>query len=411
MAKINLNSVSDTIFAVKANEVSDGTNQRADIVAKGRMLAYAHAQKGKNAMDKALGIMTNNSVMLNDTDYRKLNEQFQRDHLMYAAKKCAEYNGSAAPATWEDFRRNGMNYYGNAHFYAVLQGIYQEIITPILPAVYSEAVSRFADVVEVGFGETYALAVNSNDIILFQDSSWGASRSVPRNRLYTATYTLNPQPKTAMVTAKWTQLVGTGMDFGMFFANIVAGMYSKTMAMWSAAMTTAAANTNLIPSALNYIFSAQNWAIGSNKIAALNDTATGNLIAVGNRVALSKVLPTQATGSVNADMDAALAMLLGRDYNDTGYLGNYLGVRLMPVNDAVVPGTQNTTVDTILSNNDIWMMAANGRKPLTIAYNSATPITIEIDPTKSADFEIGLNLTIALDSAAVFASKIAHFTV
>ncbi|MBQ1779723.1 MAG: hypothetical protein IIZ93_16340, partial [Acidaminococcaceae bacterium] len=65
----------------------------------------------------------------------------------------------------------------------------------------------------------------------------------------------------------------------------------------------------------------------------------------------------------------------------------------------------------ILSNNDIWMMAANGRKPLTIAYNSATPITIEIDPTKSADFEIGLNLTIALDSAAVFASKIAHFTV
>ena len=54
MAKINLNSVSDTIFAVKANEVSDGTNQRADIVAKGRMLAYAHAQKGKNAMDKAL---------------------------------------------------------------------------------------------------------------------------------------------------------------------------------------------------------------------------------------------------------------------------------------------------------------------------------------------------------------------
>ena len=57
------------------------------------------------------------------------------------------------------------------------------------------------------------------------------------------------------------------------------------------------------------------------------------------------------------------------------------------------------------------MMAGNGLKPLTMAFNRDTPITIEMDPTKTADFEIGFNLTMALDSVAVFAGKIAHFTV
>ena len=57
------------------------------------------------------------------------------------------------------------------------------------------------------------------------------------------------------------------------------------------------------------------------------------------------------------------------------------------------------------------MMAANSRKPMTIAYNSATPITLEIDPTRTANFEVGLNLTIALDSVSIFSNRIAHFTI
>ena len=79
--------------------------------------------------------------------------------------------------------------------------------------------------------------------------------------------------------------------------------------------------------------------------------------------------------------------------------------------DAIIPGTQNSTVQTILSPNDIWMMAGNGRKPMTIAYNSYTPITIEIEPTKTNNFEMVFNMTIALDSAAVFASKVGHMTI
>lgn len=405
MAKLNLNSVSNEVFAINGND------QREDIVAKGRVLFYEHALKGKMAVLSAKGQNTTVQRTMNDRGYKQLNEQFQRESLLYAAKLACASTGKKAPESWEEFKRNGGEYYGNARFYAVLQGIWQEVIIPILPAVYSEALSDFAETVEIELGQTYAVSIGSNDIPVFQDSSWGASRSVPRNRFYSRDYTLNPTPKSCWITAKWMQLVGTNMDFGVFFANMVAGMYAKTMGMWNEAMTTATEDTSLIPTNLNFTFNNQNWVKGANKIAALNNTTISDVFATGGTVALSKVLPNTVTGSTNVNMDAAIATLLGADYTKAGYLGEFMAVRLMPMRDVIIPGTQNTTVETMLSENDIWMLAGNGRKPLTIGYTSGTPISIEMDPTRAADFEIGINLTIALDSVATFASKIAHFTV
>lgn len=405
MAKLNLNSVSNEVFAINGNE------QREDIVAKGRVLFYEHALKGKMAVLSAKGQNTPVQRTMNDRGYKQLNEQFQRESLLYAAKLACASTGKKAPESWEEFKRNGGEYYGNARFYAVLQGIWQEVIIPILPAVYSEALSDFAETVEIELGQTYAVSIGSNDIPVFQDSSWGASRSVPRNRFYSRDYTLNPTPKSCWITAKWMQLVGTNMDFGVFFANMVAGMYAKTMGMWNEAMTTATEDTSLIPTNLNFTFNNQNWVKGANKIAALNNTTISDVFATGGTVALSKVLPNTVTGSTNVNMDAAIATLLGADYTKAGYLGEFMAVRLMPMRDVIIPGTQNTTVETMLSENDIWMLAGNGRKPLTIGYTSGTPISIEMDPTRTGDMEIGLNLTISLDSVATFASKIAHYTV
>lgn len=405
MAKLNLNSVSNEVFAINGND------QREDIVAKGRVLFYEHALKGKMAVLSAKGQNTPVQRTMNDRGYKQLNEQFQRESLLYAAKLACASTGKKAPESWEEFKRNGGEYYGNARFYAVLQGIWQEVIIPILPAVYSEALSDFAETVEIELGQTYAVSIGSNDIPVFQDSSWGASRSVPRNRFYSRDYTLNPTPKSCWITAKWMQLVGANMDFGVFFANMVAGMYAKTMGMWNEAMNTATEDTSLIPTNLNFTFNNQNWVKGANKIAALNNTTISDVFATGGTVALSKVLPNTVTGSTNVNMDAAIATLLGADYTKAGYLGEFMAVRLMPMRDVIIPGTQNTTVETMLSENDIWMLAGNGRKPLTIGYTSGTPISIEMDPTRTGDFEIGLNLTIALDSVATFASKIAHFTV
>jgi len=406
MERLSLNTISPSVFKVNSSETADGTKARADIISEGRLLAYEHATRGQAAIASALKANgTGATHMITPEQYNQLNETFQAEHLLYAAKKACSLTGETAPESFDEFKRQGMNFYQNSMFLKVLQGIYQEILQPILPRVYSEAVSVFADVVEVGFAETYQISIGSDDIPLFQDSAWGASRNVPANRFYTKDITLNPQPKTAEIRMKWHQLVGNNMDFGRFFANIAAGMYAKTMGLFNAVLTAAASDTTKVPSGLTYNFGSVNWVTLANKLAALNNTSITNLVAFGNAVALSKVLPTQQTGSSNTAMDAAIATLLGADYIRSGYMGEYMSVRLMPLVDAVVPGTQNSTVSTVLAADKIWMMASNAHKPLTICYNSATPISLNFEPSRNASFEYILNLSMAIDSVAVFADK------
>lgn len=410
--KLNMNSINPSVFKVSAAETADNTNARANIVGTGRMLAYEYARKGANAVRAALGMKDNEVASIMDAaKYKEANAKFQQAHLLYAARQADAVMGRTGPKDFDEFKRRGAEYCNNSLFLKVLMGIYQEVLTPILPRVYSEAVSIFADVVEVGFGETYELTIGSNDIPVFQDSAWGAARSVPRNRFYEKQYTLNPQPKTAQINAKWAQLVGNNVDFGQFFANISAGMYAKTMGMWNAVMTAAISDTSLVPSNLSVTFDTQNWVKLANRLSAVNSTPISNMIAFGSYPALAQVLPTDVTGSTNVNMDAAIATLLGADYARAGYLGEYMAIRLMPLQDVIIPGTQNTTVSTMLSDSLIYMMAGNGRKPLTIGYNSATPIQLEVDPSKSGDMELAINLTTALDSVAVFADHIGVVTI
>ena len=411
MAKLSLNSIPTSVFSANASDVADNSIARANFVSAGRLLAVEYAKRGANALRTSAKIGGHYEPMLNQIQYKELNEKFQAEHLLYAAQLACAQIGTAAPENFEELKRQSANFRNNEAFYRVLAGVWQEILTPILPTTYSEAVATFAEVYEVGFNETQEITIDSNDIPIFQDSSWGAIRSTPRNRFYAKSYTLNPQPKVAKIAAKWSQLIGTGFDFGRYFANVTAGMYAKTMGMWNAAMTAAASDTTLIPSGLTQTFSSVNWVTLANKIATVNGTTIDNVIGYGGAVALSKVLPYQATGSSNADMDAALAMLLGADYIRSGQLGQYMQVRLQQFTDAVVPGTQNDAITTILPTNKIWMMAANGHRPLAVAYNRDTPITLEVDPMKAGDMEVQMIMTIALDMVAVFGSKIGIITI
>ena len=404
--KLSMNSINPGVFRVSADE-TNGDNARASIVGAGRMLAYEYARKGTLAMRSALGNKDNEiASVLSAEKYKETNDKFQAAHLLYAAKMADATLGKVGPKDFEEFKRNGNQYYRNDMFLRVLAGIYTDIINPILPRVFSEAVSVFADMYEVGFGETYQISIASNEIPVFQDTAFGTARSKPRNYFYSKDYTLNPQPKTAQINAKWMQLVGNNVDFGQFFANLTAGMYAKTMGMWNAAMNAAIQDTSLVPANLSITFDTQNWVKLANRLAAVNNTSITNIVAFGSYPALAQVLPQDVTGSTNVNMDAAIATLLGADYVRAGYLGEYMAIRLMPLQDVVIPGTQNTTVDTMLSDSVIYMMAGNGRKPIAMAMNREMPITLEILPEHAGDLSMGINVSYSVDMVSVFSEHV-----
>lgn len=93
-------------------------------------------------------------------------------------------DGRDPPADFQEFQKEQRKFLTNGIFLKTLSGVVRDIITPILPVTYSSALDWLAETVTVPLGQTYELDVMSNDIFVFQDDSWGASRSKPSNYLY-----------------------------------------------------------------------------------------------------------------------------------------------------------------------------------------------------------------------------------
>lgn len=408
---ILFNSINQGIFNANSAEFQGVENERAEIVTVGRLLMTERNGRDYNAMRTLEKKTADYTPIFDQSTYAETNTTLKSKMMLYAAKRACAQTGEVAPADYESFLRNQKKFMKDTTFLKVLAGIIRDIITPVLPVTMSNALDFLAETVSVPMSETYELDVASNDIFVFEDDSWGASRSKPANYLYSKTFTLNPTPRTARAVIKWYQLVGNNVDLGRFFNSIAAGMVSKITALVMAQMAAAGSNTVFLPSNLKFTNTSANWVTAASRVAALNGTAYTNAIAIGHPTALNKALPSGAVNLSSVNLDAALATMLGVEWARYGYLGDYMGVRLMPLLDSIVPGTQNTSITSLVPTDKIWVMASNALKPVYIGMEDGTPIEVQLDPRETADMTLDLMTTISLDVKGVFGSKIAQITV
>lgn len=406
---INFNSINMDKFNANSAEFNGVEKERADIVTQGRLLMMERNGRDTNALRVLEKKPTEYTAMLTEQGYAEMNKDTKERIMLYAAARACSVSGEIAPAEYGDFLKNQKKFMRDRDFLKVLSGIIRDIITPVLPITMSNALGYLAETVNVPLGETYELDVASNDIFAFEDDSWGASRSKPSNYLYTRTTTLNPTPRTCKVTIKWYQMVGNDTDLGRFFNSIAAGMVSKITALTMVQMANAV-TSGLIPSNLQFTNTSANWVTAAARVSALNGTGYYNTIAIGHPSALTKALPSGMINASSVNLDAALATMLGVEWARYGYLGEYMGVRMMPLVDAIVPGTQNTSMISLVPNDKVWMMASNGLKPVYIGMEDGTPIEIQLDPRETGDMTLDIITTMSIDAKAVFGSKLAQIT-
>ena len=390
--KLSLNSVPASMLT--------GSDDREKLVALGRVLMMEANGKEYNK------IRNNNSYTsrMNADEYAKVNEGTRNKIMLFCAERADAIEGREKNDDYTVFLSRARDYYKNPTFLRTLAGIVTDIVRPMLPYVTSNALDELAQTVNVPLGETYEITVASNDIFMFQDSSWGASRSVPENTLYDYPITLNPSPRSCSATAKWYQLVGNDADFGMWLNAIYAGLYSKIMAMWNAAMTSAANGTFFVPSYLKFnSFTSANFNNAVELVSTVNHVPVSGLVAYGRRPVLAKALPTGTA------QDAALTYMLGREWMDNGYMGTIQGVRSFALTNAMVPGTQNTTGGLVISDSKIYLAASrgNGYAPIYVGFEDGAPITLEFEPHEVADMTLNVNVTASIDVKAVFGTKLA----
>jgi len=394
--KLTLNSVPASVLT--------GSDDREKLVALGRVLMMEANGRAYNKIRKNQAY----TERMTADKYAEVNEGTRSKIMLFCAARADAIEGRESPADYKAFLSRSRDYYKNPTFLRTLSGIVQDIIQPMLPYVTSNALDELAQMVNVPFGQTYEITVGSNDIFMFQDSSWGASRSVPENVLYDRPITLNPSPRSCSATAKWYQLTANDADFGKWLNAIYAGLYSKIMAMWNSAMTAAASNTFFVPSPYVFgSFTSANFNSAVELISAVNHVPVSGLIAYGRRPVLAKALPTSTA------QDAALTYMLGREWMDNGYMGTIQGVRSFALTNAIVPGTQNTTGSLVVSDSKIYVAASkgNGYAPIYIGFEDGSPIVLEMEPHQTADMTLNVNITASLDVKAVFGTKLAVITV
>ena len=390
--RIALNSAPMSLF--------EGTDERSNLIACGRMLMAEANGKATNRVRK------NNEYTerMNANDYATMNEKTKQAVIMFCAGKAASYDGREKPENYEGFLSRSRDYYKNQVFIHTLSGIVEDIVRPMLPYVISNAMGELGQFVNVPHGQTYEIEVMSNDIFLFQDTSWGATRSVPENTLYNKSITLNPQPIAASATAKWYQLVGNGADFGLWLNAIAAGLYSKIMGKWYSALYAASTNTLYTPSYLQFnSFSSANLNAAAEYVSAVNGVPVSSLMLFGRRTKLATVLPTGTA------QDAALTYGLGVEWMNNGYLGTVQGIPTFEMQNAIVPGTQNTTGALMINDTYLYLAArgGNGGAPIYVGMEEGTPMTLEFVPQDTADMSMNVHVISALDVKPVFGSKIA----
>lgn len=396
---LRLNNIPPEIFKSK-NSGNSRTITREDLIASGRLVACEYAGKACNRVHK------NNEydpMLKEELTYSALAKGHKEKLLMFCAGKAYAAQGKEAPSKYSEVA-NDLSLAKNQTFLATLSGIVREVITPLLPYTIANSGGMLMETSTVPLGQTKEIVVHSNDIFLFEDSSWGANRSASTNYLYDGTVTLNPHPYTANATIKWFQMIANDTDIGWYYNAIMSGMYSKIMALYTTAITGIVDNTKYLPTYLQFDgYNTANWGAATVGVSTANGIPRDRIMAFGEYRTLQKVLPSGTT------QDAALTYGLGAEWMRNGFLGTVGGVPLFEVTQAMVPGTVNTT-GTLVYPDDLIILAGRPGEtyaPIYTVFADGSPITIEMNPSQTANFAIDISVTATMDTKVVMGSKIA----
>ena len=283
-------------------------------------------------------------------------------------------------------------------FKETFNSILSQIITPIIPAMISAEFMDFADIANIGWGDTARFEVKSNDIYYVTRIAEGVlSGSV--QRVYNDELTVNPEPYNIKTTVDWYQVAAGIFDLGEFVYRIGISFSAYVTQMVINAITAYIAEN----AATSYVVNGFST-LTFTRLAEILKAANGGarIRAYGTLAALSAIIP-------EASAFEGFRHELGEEWTKVGYLGMYKGVDLMRIPQILLPNTVNTTPLVGVPDTTVYLMADGGYKPVKLVFEGSA-ITIDIIPTESPDKEMGISVTNRMGMTFVAASKMGAVT-
>ena len=354
------------------------------------MFNYTRGNKEFNALvDEALFFGKSNieKIAIENKDERVYNHNYK------LLKYCTE--GTRSQRFFEESGLDAANFPQVQNDPDVLlnfDAFIAQVITPTLPMVANyDLINLLAEVRQIGYGQTARFIVRSNDEYKVNEIAEGVNRGVLQHT-FDDEVTLNPTPHEIAYSCDWYRLASGIVDFGYEAVRAARGFEKFIFAKILKALTGSIDKLGAAYTATG--FSNDNWNGLAQKVAAANDGS--GVIAVGTLRSLGGVLP------------ATLGMQygLGKEFVDKGYLDKYNGVKLICLDQVLVPGTVNTTAQFIIPDDHIFFLPVYGDKPIKVAIEGKEVYVLR-PYERTADKTYQARIQMRLDVKAVFGSKIA----
>lgn len=320
-------------------------------------------------------------------EYKESNANFNEAFMKF----CVEQSGR----TWNGLEdlKNPMFTMGNNGFRETFNTVLAQAITPTVPMVTANNYTQLFDTVQVGWGDIAKFTVESNELFTVYDLATGVQMGTQQTA-YNNEYTIPTMQKSVSVTVSWYQVASGVMDWGMFAVKVAKSFENYIMASAVSAMTKAVTNAAALGIG-GYVasgFTDDNWVQTAQAVELANGGA--DVYALGTRIALSKVLPS----------DASFRYGPGSDIVTVGYLPSYKDVPLVRLDQALIPNTWNSTPKTLVNDEYIFMIATGSHKPVKIAFEGNNVVVAQ-DPMTSKDLTYGLTISMYMGVDTVVGSK------
>ena len=261
-----------------------------------------------------------------------------------------------------------------------------EIINTVIPTTTSwKFGDEFMDIRQVGWGDTARFLISSNELFQVNEIAEGIRRATLQP-IFNDEVTVNCGPIEIATSIDWYQVAAGNFDWGNFGFRAGRSFEGYIMLKAIAAFLSAAPG-NTSPYAAAGVSSDQ-WTTLAERVSSANGGA--DVYALGTLSALAKVYPS-ATG-----LQYALgANGVGDELVKDGHFDRYLGVKLIPIDNYILPGTVNTTATLGVPTNMIFMVAADHYKPVKVVFEGSS-VAVEWDPKETTDktYRIGVQMRI-----------------
>lgn len=270
-----------------------------------------------------------------------------------------------------------------------------QIINAVLPLTASRVYGdTFMDIHQVGWGDTARFLISSNDLFKVNEIAEGIHRSTLQP-IYNNEVTVNCGTVEIATSIDWYAVAAGVFDWGQFGAR--SGRSFEGYILLKAIAAMSSATTALGAAYSGAGIDTEQWTNIVDRVSAANGGSS--VYGLGTLAALNQVIPSTV----------GLQYGLGEEVAKEGFLDKYLGARLVPIDQVMVPGTVNTSAQLAIPTDTIYLVAAESYKPVKVVFEGDS-VVVEDIAERTTDKTYGVSIQMKIGVAAIVGSKFGVIT-